>query len=268
MTNAKRPFQREWVDLLAHEKRFLESRAEKQDSALNRFLAKRIPDKLQSTLDEAFAAAFALIFDQGLGIIEKTYDKEAIQKDYRIKHHRNLAQPDHRTLRVFAEAGQKAGQSNLGLSGTIGIGMGLLGMGIPDIPIFTAMMLRSIYAIALNYGFGYESPRERAFILMLIQAAVSCGDALTEADARVNDFIATGQLPAGFDRDAQIQAASGALSKELLYMKFLQGVPIVGAVGGAYDVIYLKLINEYANYKYLRRFLRARQNPTPQSQKE
>lgn len=38
-------------------------------------------------------------------------------------------------------------------------------------------------------------------------------------------------------------------------MKFLQGIPIVGAVGGAYDVIYLKQIIEYANLKYERRFL-------------
>ena len=45
------------------------------------------------------------------------------------------------------------------------------------------------------------------------------------------------------------------LSKELLYMKFLQGVPVIGAVGGAYDVIYMKQISEYANLKYQRRFL-------------
>ena len=45
------------------------------------------------------------------------------------------------------------------------------------------------------------------------------------------------------------------MSKELLYMKFLQGIPVVGAVGGAYDVVYLKQITEYANLKYERRFL-------------
>ena len=38
-------------------------------------------------------------------------------------------------------------------------------------------------------------------------------------------------------------------------MKFLQGIPVVGAVGGAYDVVYLKQITEYANLKYERRFL-------------
>ena len=38
-------------------------------------------------------------------------------------------------------------------------------------------------------------------------------------------------------------------------MKFLQGFPVVGAVGGAYDVIYMKQITEYAKLKYKRRFL-------------
>ena len=38
-------------------------------------------------------------------------------------------------------------------------------------------------------------------------------------------------------------------------MKILQGIPIVGAIGGAYDVVYLKKITEYANLKYKKRFL-------------
>ena len=38
-------------------------------------------------------------------------------------------------------------------------------------------------------------------------------------------------------------------------MKFLQGIPVVGAVGGLYDAVYMKRINEYANLKYKKRFL-------------
>jgi hypothetical protein len=51
-----------------------------------------------------------------------------------------------------------------------------------------------------------------------------------------------------------IKSAAGCLSKELLYMKFLQGIPVVGAIGGAYDAIYMKQIMEYAELKYRRRF--------------
>ena len=53
----------------------------------------------------------------------------------------------------------------------------------------------------------------------------------------------------------RIKKASKTLSSELLYMKFLQGIPIVGAVGGAYDVVYLQRVNEYAKLKYHYRYL-------------
>ena len=52
-----------------------------------------------------------------------------------------------------------------------------------------------------------------------------------------------------------MQQASHALSSELLYMKFLQGIPIAGIIGGMYDAVYLKRIADYADMKYKRRFL-------------
>lgn len=52
-----------------------------------------------------------------------------------------------------------------------------------------------------------------------------------------------------------IKQAAGCLSKELLYMKFLQGIPVVGAAGGIYDAVYMKKVVEYAKMKYQRRFL-------------
>lgn len=58
--------------------------------------------------------------------------------------------------------------------------------------------------------------------------------------------------------DESIAKAAGCLSKELLYMKFLQGIPIVGAAGGAYDAIYMKKVVKYAELKYRRRFLHRR----------
>lgn len=54
---------------------------------------------------------------------------------------------------------------------------------------------------------------------------------------------------------SQMDAAAAALAKELLYMKFLQGIPVAGAVGGAYDVVCLKKILDYVQLKYKKRFL-------------
>ena len=69
----------EWKRLAAKEKRFLEKRAEKTDSLLNQKLAEKVPDKLQETLDAAFAKAFHVIFDKGTDYIEKTYNKETLE---------------------------------------------------------------------------------------------------------------------------------------------------------------------------------------------
>ena len=126
-------------------------------------------------------------------------------------------------------------------------------MGLPDIALFTALMLRGIYEIALRYGFSYESETERQFILLLISGAVACGEELKAIDEELNAFIQSGSFPAP-DMDALIRQAAGGLSKELLVMKFLQGVPLVGAVGGAYDAVYMKRVMEYTELKYRRRF--------------
>ena len=62
-------------------------------------------------------------------------------------------------------------------------------------------------------------------------------------------------IPAGCHMKEQTARTSSMLSKELLYMKFLQGIPVAGIIGGAYDVVYMKQISEYADLKYHKRFL-------------
>ena len=140
-------------------------------------------------------------------------------------------------------------------SGVSGIGMGLIGVGIPDIPVFTGMLLKSLYETALSYGYDYDRMDEKYFILLLIGAALRSGDELKAADERVNYFIEHGAEPDEETMKTEVKIAAEGLSGELLYMKFLQGIPIVGAVGGAYDPIYIDRITRYAAMKYNRRFL-------------
>ena len=210
---------------------------------------------MQETLDKAFAKAFQLIFEKGTGIIEKTFRPEEMKKDYKIKEFTNEVRQNKKSLKAFGKKAEATGNVNLAVSGLAGIGMGILGVGIPDIPVFTGFVMKSIYEIALSYGFSYEELEERRFILLLIEGAVSCGEEMLEVNRLVDEFIESKQLPEGYNEAVQIERAAAGLSKELLYMKFLQGIPVVGAVGGAYDVIYLKRITEYANLKYKKRFL-------------
>ena len=63
----------------------------------------------------------------------------------------------------------------------------------------------------------------------------------------------------GQDVQEQIVKTAETLSEALLYMKFLQGIPIVGIAGGLSDTVYLKKITDYADLKYKRRFLKAKE---------
>ena len=237
------------------EQSFLQAREQQKQSFLNQKLAEKVPVKLQETLDIAFAKAFEVIFEQGTGIIEKTYKKDVLQKEFQINEYANEIQQSKKTLKAFEKKAGSSGRMNLVISGVTGIGMGILGIGIPDIPIFTAMVLKSIYEIALSYGFEYESEKERRFILMLIQGAVCYGPEMLEVNDQIDEYINTGTIPCNYEENTQIKITAAGLSKELLYMKFLQGIPIVGAVGGFYDALYMKSITKYASIKYRKRFL-------------
>ena len=60
------------------------NREEKKDTFLNKKLEEKVPEKLQGTLDTAFAKAFGMIFEKGTGVIEKTYKKDELQKSFKI----------------------------------------------------------------------------------------------------------------------------------------------------------------------------------------
>lgn len=255
MFQKKTPHQKEWEKFLKKEEKYLEKQQIKKESILNQKLEEKVPEKLQQTLDTAFSKAFHLVFEKGTGVIEKTYRKEDIKKKYLINELTNDLKQNRKSIRTFSQNAKGSGTKNLLMSGATGIGMGILGVGIPDIPLFTGMMLKSIYEIAMHYGYSYETEEEQYFILLLIQGAVTYGEEMMTIDRKINQYITSSIWIQEESKEEMIQKTASYLSKELLYMKFLQGIPVVGAVGGAYDVIYLKQITEYANLKYERRFL-------------
>lgn len=258
MRNSLSPLEKEWLKLQKQEQLYMQKRMEKKDSRLNQLLEKKVPENLQKTLDTAFSKAFYLIFEKGTGIIEKTYKKEELEKTYQINEFAAQVRNNRKSLKTFSQKASGAGNLNMLISGISGIGLGVLGIGIPDIVLFTGLVLKSVYEIALNYGYEYENEDERRFILLLIQGALTHGDEMRGINSRVDAYIENDRHVARESLEECINMASGCMSKELLYMKFLQGIPIVGAVGGAYDAIYMKQIVKYAELKYRRRFLASR----------
>ncbi|MBO5088974.1 MAG: EcsC family protein, partial [Lachnospiraceae bacterium] len=145
----------------------------------------------------------------------------------------------------------------------------LVGWGIPDIPIFVSVLLKSIYEIAISYGYSYNTDKEKLFILKVIDAALMSGDVLRDKDDEINRLIDRYHneevLPEEYGETdpfvtelqivRQIDFSAQALSHELLYGKFVQGTTFVGVVGGTADITCLKKITDYASLKYKRRFL-------------
>ena len=255
ITGPSTALQKEFSRLENQEAAFLRGRAQKSDAYIARLLADKVPDKLQDTLNLAFAKAFSLVFRKGSGLIEKTTGKERRTDAYEESQAVCGRNPDRWALRAFSKASRRAGFGNVLLSGAAGVGMGVFGVGIPDIPVFAAMLLKNIYEIAQSYGCAYEGGDEQIFILMLIRTALENGETAAECDAAVTSFIESGRWPEGLTPEAAERQTADTLSRELLYLKFLQGIPVAGAVGGAYDAVYMHRVFTYADLKYRRRFL-------------
>ena len=256
----KNSWEKEWAQTLRQEKQYLQKNRQKKDSPLNQTLEEHIPDTLQSTLDSAFNKAFSLIFEKGTGVIEKTYNKGKKKTAAKLRRSNANKTGDRSTLRAFKSTSSLSAAKNLTISSVEGIGLGVLGIGLPDIPLFSAMIFKSLYEIADDYGYPYKSTKEQIFLLKLIDAALSHGEALLDKNAEIDRYIGLHRWDEGTRLETALQKTAAQLSGELLYMKFLQGIPIAGAVGGAYDVVYLNRIQTYAKLKYHKRFLLDQKN--------
>ncbi len=251
----QKQIEKEWQKMIKAESAYLNRNVEKEAASWQDRVAKYVPDKFESTLKAGFYKAFQLIFDKGTGVIEKTYDKEKKEQDYKIREYAATIKNNGKSVRAFQKSAAKTRVINGVISTAEGVGMGVFGLGIPDIPLFLGMLLKSVYEIALSYGFSYDSEKEQIFILRLIETALLEKEELMEGNLKLNRIIdGTEKIP--MDREKQMRRTSNVLADEMLYLKFVQGIPVVGILGGVSDMVYQKKLTEYAQLKYKRRFYR------------
>ena len=237
------------------ERRFLKKQFYKEPTKLDLFLADKVPEKLESTLNAAFAKAFHLIFSKGTWLISKTYSEDKLVEEFELAAEELEILGGSRQMRRFKRRASVTGTAHTLVSAVAGLTMGIFGGMLPDIVLFNALVLRNIYQIAMKYGYSYDTDEERKFILRIIAAAISDGDELIQANKEINHMIRTDLSGDTGTLDERINEAAMALAKALLLMKFLQNIPVIGVVGGASDFIYMERISDYAVLKYQRRFL-------------
>lgn len=222
---------------------FLIRRKKQKQSYIDSKIEKYVPEGLAGTLEAAFTKAFEIVFRDGTGIIKKTYGRGSSDND-------DIVMLRNRARAILAK--------DTVVTAAEGTGLGLAGIGLPDIPVFTAVLLRNIYQLAECYGFDYESKTEQVFILKLIETGLSYGESAEKLNDELNalmeqidneDYTYYGLI------SQQIKTASEAVSKEVLYMKFIQTIPVVGAAGGISNLTCLNKVGRFAELKYRKRFI-------------
>ena len=249
------PWEREFQEVWRKEQWFLRRYDEKRETVIDRKITEIAPEKLMETLHGAFEKAFKVVFEKGSGLIQKVGRQEARREDYLEKEQAADLVEGRSSLKAFSRSAGKAGAGNVMVSGAAGIGMGLFGIALPDIPLFTAMMLKSVYETAESYGFPCEGEAEQMYALRVIEAALSYGEELKNRNRALDLYAQTGGWPNEVDWDRQIKSTSRQMSESVLLGKALQNVPVVGAAGGAGDAVCLSRVQKYAAIKYKKRFL-------------
>ncbi|MBQ2005163.1 MAG: EcsC family protein, partial [Peptococcaceae bacterium] len=128
-----------------------------------------IPEELYNKLQQAFYIGFKTVFEKGNGIIEKTYDRDKLMLDHEVYDASFEKINKKKSLKGINKLAGKGNLVNMGISAVEGTGLGLLGIGLPDIPIFIGVVLKSIYEISLSYGYDYREEQEQYFILNLLR---------------------------------------------------------------------------------------------------
>lgn len=227
-------------------------------------LESRIPEKVYTGLESAFGKGFGVVFDQGRVVIEKSYNKENLRTDHAIRDFAVKLKGGRKELKQMNKSAQKAGLVNMAVTTVEGVGLGALGVGMPDIVLFLGNLLKGVYETALNYGFDYESRQEQLLILKMMQTALSSGESWVQRNTEVEEMLeleTVGITDEMFNQ--QVKDTASAFAMDMLLLKFIQGLPVVGIIGGAANPVYYSKVMKYVQLKYRKRYL-LKQKEIPQ----
>lgn len=218
-------------------------------------IGSKIPNSMNNTLQISFTKAFEIIFKHGIGIIEKTYSKEEITANYDIQNYAIDRKGGRRELQRLKKSAAKSNFVNMSITTVEGIGLGALGIGLPDIVLFIGIILKGVYEVALRYGYNYDSAAEKYLILKMMGAALSKGNEWERNNKEVDEILISPQFVSEEIIIDEIDKTAKLFATDMLVLKFIQGLPIVGVVGGVFNPIYYNKILNYVRLKYHKRYL-------------
>ena len=213
-----------------------------------------VPQKAQEALTAAFARGLDLVLKKGDGLIRRGIpETEMIQafceQDNKVRQKLRAGQ-----IRALGAQARQVRRRGSGVSLAEGIGLGALGVGLPDIPLFLGGLLRGIYQIALSYGVDVREDTEQIYLMLLLACA---GAPQQERQERL-DLLAR-EIQAGCEIHEYLELvqreAAESLAQGMLAAKFIQGLPIVGVAGGIYNLPLYRRITGYAMLEYQKRYL-------------
>ncbi len=249
--------QKEWALVQTRERQMEQAALQAKPAEWKAELERKVPDKVYKGLEAAFCKGFALVFQKGRVVIEYGIDREQTQADHDIRDFAIRRKGGARELRAIRRGAKRAELVNLTMTTLEGVGLGALGIGMPDIVLFLGTLLKGIYETALHYGFEYESRREQMLILKMMSAALTTGRAWTFRNGAVEELMQL-ETPNLSDESfqAQLQETAAVFAVDMLLLKFIQGLPVVGIFGGAANPVYYNKVMKYVQLKYHKRYLR------------
>lgn len=219
-------------------------------------LEKKIPEKVYTGLEAAFCTGFSVVFQHGRKLIELTYKKEALQQEHILRDRAVQTEASRGDFKQMQKNVRKAELKNMAATTAEGVALGALGVGMPDVVLFLATLLKGIYETALHYGFVYETPEEQYLILRMMSASLKNGRAWLREDDKVEELLRADAIAVDPEiLKEQIRKTASAFAMDMLVLKFIQGMPVVGLLGGAANPVYYRKVMEYVQRKYRKRYL-------------
>ena len=250
------PTEKELKIIEKAEEKLHKKACERTEATWKKELEKKIPANVYDGLKNAFTKAFSLIFEKGTGIIEKTYNKDSIQKEHMVLDYDIKMRGRRKEMQKLQKTAKRSNLKNAAITTVEGIGLGALGIGLPDIVLFVGMMMKGIYESAAHYGIDYEKSSEKVLILKMMSASMATGEMWEVQNEELNQLFSRETLEFTEEElKKQIEQTAEVFAMDMLVMKFVQGLPIVGIVGGMTNPIYYNRVLDYVQLKYRKRYI-------------